>query len=213
MKKISVVVWVVLFTGTLQAWAQPKGFRIMKDTTAFIKKFDEKSVSIRTNEADFIQEKYISVMTDKMVSKGKFCYKQPDKMRWETVEPQSHIIVLNNGKMMIREKGKIRTYDPSSNKMFRGLNDMMLATASGNTLHHKEYRHSLFENDRYYLIQLFPLAPATKKFIQTIEILVEKSDYTVFQIKMIEPSEDYTRIEFLNKKLNQLAGDEVFILK
>jgi outer membrane lipoprotein-sorting protein len=194
-------------------YAQPKGYKVLKDSTAFIKKFNEKSKSILSNEADFTQEKYISVMTDKAISKGKFYYKKPDQMRWETVEPQSHVIVLSNGKMMIREKGKVKTYDAASNKMFKGLNDMMLTTASGNMLQNKEYRYRLFENEHYFLIQLFPTAGATKKFVRVIEIQVEKSDYTVSQIKMIEPSEDYTSISFTNKKINASVTDDKFILK
>jgi outer membrane lipoprotein-sorting protein len=212
MKKISLL-FLMLLTGIIVAEAQPKGYKNLKDTSSFIKKFDDKARTITTNEADFVQEKYVSVMTDKAISKGKFYYKKSNQMRWETTEPQSHIIVLNNGKMIMKEKGKVKTYDASSNKMFKGLNDMMLTTASGNMLNSKEYKHSLFENEKYFLIQLTPVAAATRKFVKVIEVTVEKGDYTVSQIKMIEPSEDYTRIEFSNKKINQPIGDDLFILK
>ncbi|HVD97138.1 MAG TPA: outer membrane lipoprotein carrier protein LolA [Cytophagaceae bacterium] len=212
MKKISLL-FLMLLTGIIVAEAQPKGYKNLKDTSSFIKKFDDKARTITTNEADFVQEKYVSVMTDKAISKGKFYYKKSNQMRWETTEPQSHIIVLNNGKMIMKEKGKVKTYDASSNKMFKGLNDMMLTTASGNMLNSKEYKHSLFENEKYFLIQLTPVAATTRKFVKVIEVTVEKGDYTVSQIKMIEPSEDYTRIEFSNKKINQPIGDDLFILK
>lgn len=212
MKKISLFILFVLI-GTTIAIAQPKGYKALKDTAGFKKKFNEKSASINTNEADFTQEKYVSVMTDKAVSKGKFYFKKTNLMRWETTEPQSHIIVLNKGKMTIKEKGKVKTYDASSNKMFKGLNDMMLTTASGNMLTSKEYQYQLFENEKYFLIQLMPVAASTRKFVKSIEIMVEKSDYTVSQIKMIEPSEDYTRIEFSNKKLNMPIGEDKFVLK
>jgi outer membrane lipoprotein carrier protein len=115
--------------------------------------------------------------------------------------------------MLIKEKGKVKTYDASSNKMFKGLNDMMLTTASGNVLQSKDYKYKLFENDYYFQIQLFPNANTTKKFVKMIEILVEKTDYTVSQIKMIEPSEDYSSISFSNKKINAPISDEKFVLK
>jgi outer membrane lipoprotein-sorting protein len=193
--------------------AQPKGYKAMKDTAQFRKNFNDKSKSILTNEADFVQEKYVSVMTDKAISKGKFYYKKPNLMRWENTEPASHIIVLNNGKMMIKEKNKTKVYDANSNKMFKNLNDMMLTTASGNMLNNKDYKYSLFENEKYYLIELKPVNASAKKFIATIDIMVEKADYTVSQIKMNEPSEDYTKIEFMNKKLNAGIRDELFTLK
>lgn len=213
MKKFNLLFLFILLIGTTITMAQPKGYKALKDTVGFKKKFNEKSASINTNEADFMQEKYVSVMTGQAISKGKFYFKKTNLMRWETTEPQSHIIVLNNGKMTIKEKGKVKTYDAASNKMFKGLNDMMLTTASGNMLTSKEYKYQLFENDKYFLIQLVPVAASTRKFVKSIEIMVEKSDYTVSQIKMIEPSEDYTRIEFSNKKLNMPIGDDKFVLK
>ncbi len=200
----------VLLANTLLA--QPKGYTAMIDTTTFSKKFNEKSKSITTNEADFTQEKYISVMTNKLLSKGKFYYKKTNLMRWENTEPNNHIIVLNNGKMIIKDKNKIKSYDASSNKLFKGLNDMMLTTASGNMLNSKDYLHSLFENEKFFLIELKPIQTSTKKYIKTIEVLVEKTDFTVFQIKMNEPSGDYTKILFFNKKLNLGIADSIFSL-
>lgn len=192
--------------------AQPKGFKILKDTISFKRNFNEKSLKIITNEADFTQEKYISVMTEKVVSKGEFYFMKPNKMRWETTEPKIHIIVLDNGKMTIKEKGKVKIYDTNSNRMFKGLNDMMLTTASGNMLNAKDYTYSLFENDKSFLVELHPIQTVTKKFVKTIEIVVEKYDYTVSQIKMNEPSGDYTRIEFSNSKLNGAISSDKFLL-
>ncbi len=211
--KFFLVSALTLWTALGIAFAQPKGFKTLKDTTGFIKKFNEKSNTIQSNEADFVQEKYVSVMTDKLISEGKFYYKKSNLMRWETLVPNSHTIVLNNGKMWVKEKGKVKTYDASSNKMFKSLNDMMLTTASGTMLSNKEYKHHLFENEQHYLIQLIPVAAASRKYVKTVELLVEKSDYTVSQLKITEPSEDYTRIEFMNKKINQPLDDLKFSLK
>jgi outer membrane lipoprotein-sorting protein len=208
-----ILVLLLISIGISPLLAQPKGFKALRDTASFKKNFNEKSQKIMTNEADFIQEKYLSVMTEKAISKGKFYYMKPNKMRWETTEPTIHIIVLDNGKMMIKEKGKIKTYDTNSNRMFKGLNDMMLTTASGNMLNSKDYTYSLFENDKYFLAELHPTQTTSKKFVKTIEILVEKMDYTVAQIKMNEPSGDYTRIEFSNKKLNTAISGDKFSLK
>jgi outer membrane lipoprotein-sorting protein len=214
MNKYNLSLFLLILIGVVSSLcAQPKGYKAMKDTASFKKYFNEKSKKITTNEADFTQEKYISVMTDKAISKGKFYYKKPNLMRWETTEPTTHTIVLNNGKMMMKDKGKVKTYDASSNKMFKGLNDMMLTTASGNMLNSKDYTYSLFENEKYYLAELTPVQNTTKKFVKTIEVIVDKADYTVSQIKMNEPSGDYTRLEFSNKKINSPIEDSVFILK
>ncbi len=204
------LLYLFIFYTSIQA--QPIGFRALKDTATFRKKFNEKSTKITTNEADFTQEKYISVMTEKGISKGKFYFMKPNLMRWETTAPKASTIVLEDGKMLIKENGKIKTYDTNSNKMFRSLNDMMLTTASGNILNTKNYTYSLFENGSYFLAVLSPIQSMTKKFVKTIDILVEKSDYTVSQIKMNEPSGDYTKIEFSTKKLNLGISRDKFTL-
>ena len=41
----------------------------------------------------------------------------------------------------------------------------------------------------------------------------DKTDYAVVKVKMIEPSDDYTMIDFSNRKTNQPIGDEKFIVK
>jgi outer membrane lipoprotein-sorting protein len=193
--------------------AQPKDYKAVKDKDVFVKKFNEKSASIQTNESDFKQEKFLSIMTEKSVSKGKFYFKKSDKMRWENTEPVNNIIVLNDGKVYIKEKGKVKVFDSNTNKSFKSLNDIMLSTASGNILDNKDYTYMLYENEKYVLIVLTPLATTTKKYVKTIEMTVEKSDYTVSQLKMIEPSGDYTQMEFHNKKLNLGLNDNLFILK
>src|SRR5687767_10839544 len=115
MKKYSpVLILFMVLTVVNSITAQPKGYRTLKDTVSFKKNFNDKSKKINTNEADFIQEKYIAVMTEKAISKGKFYFKKPNLMRWEITEPTSHVIVLNNGKMVIREKGKVKTFDSNA---------------------------------------------------------------------------------------------------
>jgi outer membrane lipoprotein-sorting protein len=215
MKKYKILIFLfVLVAGVgVRLDAQPKGYKLMKDTTSFVRNFNEQSQQIATNEADFVQEKYISVMTENVLSKGRFYYKKNNQMRWESIEPSNHIIVLNNGKMMIREKGKVKTYDTNSNRMFRNLNDMMLTTASGNLLRSRDYSYQLFENEQHYLVVLTPVQATARKFVKTIDILIEKKDYTVAQIKMNEPSGDYTRITFANKKINKGIDDSLFFLQ
>ena len=53
------------------------------------------AASMKTMQCDFIQTKYLRMLNDKMVSRGKMYYQQSDKLRWEYTSPYAYAFVLN----------------------------------------------------------------------------------------------------------------------
>ncbi len=211
MKKIFSVIF--LFASIATFAQAPKGFANMKDTTAFKQKMESQSKLTNTMESDFTQEKYLSVMSENIVSKGHFCFKKTNMLRWEYTTPYTYLIAINKDKMFIKDNGKINKYDINSNKMFKSINEMMVATVQGNLLSNKDYKAKYYESDKFYLIELFPVQKAAKDFLKSIQLYIDKNDYAVVKVKMTEPSDDYTAIDFSNRKTNQPIGDEKFIVK
>lgn len=204
----------ILITTTISAFAQvPKGFTPMKDTTAFKNKMEAQSKIINTMESDFTQNKYLSVMSENIVSKGHFCFKKTNMLRWEYTTPYTYLIAINKDKMFIKDNGKINKYDINSNKMFKSINEMMVATVQGNLLSNKDYKAKFYESDKLYMIELAPVQKAAKDFLKNIQLYIDKTDYAVVKVKMTEPSDDYTSIDFTNRKTNEPIADEKFIVK
>lgn len=191
----------------------PTGFKLVKDTAAFKQKMQEQSKLINTLESDFTQEKYLSVMSEKIISKGHFHFKKVNMLRWEYNNPYNYIIAINKDKMFIKDNGKVSKYDINSNKMFKSINEMMVNTVQGNLLNNKDYKAKYYENDKQYLLELTPVQKGAKDFLKVIQLYIDKTDYAVIKVKMIEPGDDYTSIEFTNRKTNQAIGDEKFIIK
>ncbi len=211
MNKFFVVLFLLINSfGFAQA---PQGFKPIKDTVAFKNKMQEQSKSIATMESDFTQEKYLSVMSEKIISKGHFIFKKQNMLRWEYAVPYVYTIAINKDKMFIKDKGKITKYDINSNKMFKSINEMMVSTVDGTLLNNKDYKTSYYENDKCYLLELIPIQKGAKGFLKAIHLYIDKTDYSVIKVKMIEPGEDYTLIEFSNRKTNQTISDEKFIVK
>ena len=202
----------LIFPFALMAQA-PKGFTAVKDTAAFKQKMDTQSKLVNTIESDFTQEKYLSVMSENIISKGHFCFKKVNMLRWEYNDPYKYIIAINKDKMYIKDNGKVTKYDINSNKMFKSINEMMMNTVQGNLLNNKDYRAKIYETDKQYLLELAPVQKAAKDFLKVIQLYIDKSDYAVVKVKMIEPSDDYTSIDFMNRKNNQPIDDEKFIVK
>jgi len=77
------------------------GFTGMKNVAGFRQSFSEVTKKTLTIEAGFIQEKNLSVLSEKIITKGKFLFKKENKLRWEYTDPFHYLIILNNGTMFI----------------------------------------------------------------------------------------------------------------
>jgi outer membrane lipoprotein-sorting protein len=204
---------VFLFFTTFLFAQIPAGYKPVKDTLAFKQKMEAQSKLVNTIESDFTQEKYLSVMSEKIITKGHFLFKKVNMLRWEYTTPLKYLIAINKDKMYIKDNGKVSKYDINSNKMFKSINEMMVNTVQGNLLTSKDYKAKYYENEKFYLLELTPLQKGAKDFLKVIQLYIDKTDYAVVKVKMIEPSDDYTMIDFSNRKTNQPIGDEKFIVK
>ena len=212
-KKTIIMLFFILFSVSSAFGQVPEGFKIVKDTASFIRKMTVQSKLTNTTECDFEQEKFISVMSEKITSKGHFCFKKDNKLRWEYNTPFKYLIVINNGKMFIKDNGKVSKYDINSNKMFKSINEMMMSIVQGTLFSNKDYDVKYYENDKQYQLVLSPNKKGTKEFLKTINLFISKTDFAVTKVKMVEPGGDYTSLNFTNRKTNEPIADEKFVVK
>jgi outer membrane lipoprotein-sorting protein len=203
----------LFFLFSFCAFAQPSGYKLLKDTASFRQKMETASKQINSMEADFTQDKYLSVMSENIITKGHFMFRKTNMLRWEYIDPLKYLIVINKDKMFIKDKGKVNKYDMNSNKMFKSINEMMVSTVDGNLLKSKNYKTAFYEGDKYYLLEMSPQQKGAKDFLKVIQLYINKTDYSVEKVKMIEPGDDYTMIEFTGRKTNQPIADEKFTAK
>ena len=209
MKTLITILSLFIFTGIL--YAQENDFKEIKDIDKAKTELAKLSENTATIQSKFIQEKHLSFLTENIISKGEFYFKSPNQLRWEYSEPFEYIIVFNNKNIIIKDEDKISTYDTESNKMFSEINNMMIGSIQGNLFTDSErFSVKYFENQSQYLLELDPKLPEMKSMLKTIKIYIDKSDISVAKIKMIENSDDYTSINFINRKLNQTIDNEKF---
>jgi outer membrane lipoprotein-sorting protein len=189
------------------------GFKAMKDTAAFKQSLNTLNQSITTIKSDFIQEKNISIIEDKIISKGKFYFSKPGLLRWEYSVPVNYIVVLNGKKLFIKDNQKVSRFSLQSNKVFQQLNDVITGCIEGAILNSKDYKFSYKENDRQYLVCLVPLSSGMAKVLSSISIYFERSDLSVSRLEMSEVSGDNTVILFTNRKLNEKIPPDIFTVK
>lgn len=209
-----VLLSLLLLFGSLQVLvAQDADMKAVKDTTAFKTKLKEASATINTIDCDFTQKKHLSFMSEDLMSSGHFSFKKERKIRWEYLKPYSYIVVINNNDIYLKDDDKTSHFDSKSNKMFQGINDMMVAIVKGDLFGSGDFKATFFENDKYFFTKLTPVKGEMKNYMKTIEIYFDKKDMTVVKLKLTELSDDYTYIEYQNKTINKPLSDALFIIK
>lgn len=211
-KIVSTIVGLLIFTSIL--YAQEEKFTPIQNIDQVKNELAKLTENTQTIQSPFTQEKHLSFLEENIISKGEFFFKSPNQLRWEYSEPFEYIIVFNDKNIFIKDDGKISTFDTESNKMFSEINNMMIGTIQGNLFTDSERFHvKYFESKSQYLLELEPKMEEMKGMLKIIKIYIDKSDISVAKIKMIESSDDYTSIDFTNRKLNQEIDNGIFILK
>jgi outer membrane lipoprotein-sorting protein len=205
--KNTFVCLLLFFPAVLSAQA----LKPMSDTLSFKKGLELFSTNTNSIQSDFVQEKKLKMLNDKVISKGKLYFKKEDKLRWEYEEPYHYIVAMNNGKVMLMDEGKVTTYDANANKLFLELNDILITCINGNIFQSKKFSFRFMETEKEKAVEMIPLNASMKNFIDKI-ILYFDADYSVSKAEMLEPSKNSTLIIFKNKKLNAEIPEKLFIL-
>jgi outer membrane lipoprotein-sorting protein len=195
-------------------FAQPQGFKPISNIAVFKQKLSEASRAANTIQSDFIQEKHLTVLSDKIVSSGKFYFKKENQLRWEYISPIKYLIILSNNKVYIKDDNKTNQYDLGSNKVFKEINSVMSGAVQGNLLQDEtKYKSAFYENSKNYLVILTPIDKIMKDYIKSIYLYFDKKNFSVTMLKLVENSDDYTLIQFNNRKQNLALSADLFKIK
>lgn len=165
---------------------------------------------IESLQADFIQEKTMTMLSEKMVSSGKFSFRKKDKLRMEYLQPYSYLLILNGGKIYVKDGQKENKISAGSNPVFRQVNRILIDCVSGNMLDNPDFQYRIFENAGSWLIEFKPMARNLMELYKNINIVLDKKDFTASAIGMYDATGDKTVIRFQNKELNGQILDSQF---
>ena len=205
--KIKIVFFLVLFVMKISAQeSKMSNIEIEK----FKKDIISDSKNIETLMADFTQYKVMSFLEKPIISKGKLYLQNPKAMRWNYTQPIDYNVIFNNGKIYINDEGKKTSVDIQGNKKFEKLNQLIVGSVSGNLFNTSDFDITYAKTDKSRIAKLQPKLKDIKKYIKEIQLTFYIGQSTVTEVKMIEPSNDYTKILFTNKSLNKTINASVF---
>jgi len=177
------------------------------------KSISDAARSTTSLESGFIQTKELSVIKEQIVSKGTFYLKKTRLLRWEYTDPFAYLIIFNKDRIYVKDEDKENHINIQSNKVFREVNNILIGAIQGTLLQDtRNFQCSIFDQHDQFRALLVPVNQKLRETISEITLYFSKSDYTVEKLVMREASGDYTRIEFVSKKINQLIPDEKFAI-
>jgi outer membrane lipoprotein-sorting protein len=211
MHKLFFIVLLLIVGTSLNA--QYPGYSPVADPVKFKTDFSVATQKTLSIKSDFVQEKNLSMLSEKITSKGKFWFKKESQVRMEYNQPFQYLMILNKDKVFIKDGQKENKISTRTNKLFQQINKIMIDCMQGTALNNPDFKTRLFENKTSSLIELTPVTKGLKELFRSINVIVDKKDFSVSSIEMLELSGDNTIIRFTNKELNAAIPDSLFIIK
>ncbi len=165
--------------------------------------------NIKSLKTDFVQYKHMDFLSKDIETSGKMAFKAPNLLNWQYTKPYQYSIVFKNNKIYINDQGNKSTVDAKS-KMFEKINKLIVGSVSGNMFDDNEFTIVYYKTKDFNIAKLFPKTATIKKYIKEVNLFFPENESTVSQVKLIEPSGDYTKIVFKNKQVNAKIDDSAF---
>ncbi|WDF77943.1 outer membrane lipoprotein carrier protein LolA [Mucilaginibacter sp. KACC 22773] len=213
MKTHKLILTVAMLAAAFTASAQHAGYSQLTDLSAFKAQFTATAQKTTSIKSDFVQEKNLSMLSEKITSKGKFWFKKDNMVRMEYMQPSKYLMIINKDNILVKDEQKENKINTKSNKLFQQINKIIIDCVQGSILSNPDFKVKVFENKGSYLVELAPLSKGIKDFFKSINISVDKKDNSVSNIDMQEPSGDNTTIHFINKEINANLPDALFAAK
>jgi len=165
--------------------------------------------TITSIQTDFTQKKQMAFLENSIVSKGSMFLNQDGHLKWQYVEPNKYSIIFKNEKIYINDNGNKSTPQVDQ-KLFKKISSLIASSIQGNIFNDAEFNYAYFKKGSNNLVRMTSKDKTLAKYIKEIELTFPKNDALVSQVKLIEPSDDFTLIIFNNRKLNATIDKKEF---
>lgn len=172
-----------------------------------VKKVAKTTKSIKS---DFIQKKHLDFLSDDITTYGKLIYRAPSSVKWEYTKPYKYSVIFRNDKLKINDDGKKSDVDLSGSGMFQNMNKLIVQSINGDMFDNVMFDISYTKIKDFYVVYFKTKNAELEEIITEFVLYFDKNKYEVSTVEMIEPSGDYTKIEFKNRTVNQPVSDEDF---
>jgi outer membrane lipoprotein-sorting protein len=168
--------------------------------------------TVRTLAGEFTQEKHLEMLENAPVSKGRFFFQNPDRLRWEIYEPAAlgFIVDGDKGKRWKGQSGARQSFDLKKEPVIRIISDQVFAWARADFERLEAGYDITVLGENPVSLKLVPLSSTEKKYLDYIKLIFSPAEDYVSAIEIHEAGGDYTRISFINMAVNMPLQEDTF---
>ena len=177
-------------------------------------KVNQTASAMKTMQCDFVQTKHLKMLNNDFVSHGKMYYQQSNKLRWEYTSPYSYTFILNNDKVLLKNKQRNDLIDIKQNKLFREIVRIMMSSVVGNCLaDDKNYKVSIATIGIEWVATLLPQRKDMKQMFQKLVLHFNAKKSVVNIVELYDKNGEKTIIELKNIRINETIHPHMFVIQ
>lgn len=170
----------------------------------------EAAREIRSVKADFLQKKHLPILTEPLLSEGRFFFEASGALRWEYLSPIRSVMLQDGDRVQLHHFIDGR-WKPEMTQTVEARR-MVLAEI-------REWFQGRFDKSRAFSHAYSPGPPARvvltpregiNKFIHRIDIFLSQRPGVIDRVEIEEPGGSRTLIEFRNVEINLKLPHEIF---
>jgi outer membrane lipoprotein-sorting protein len=166
--------------------------------------------SVRSVKAEFLQKRYLKILTKPLLSEGKLFFCIPDSLRWEYLNPLRNVMLQKGSTVRIYNffEGVWKPEMPESVEATRMVLGEISQWFLGRFGESKAFK-CLYSPGPPGRVMMVP-GEGINRFIQRIDIVLSARPGVIDRVEIEEPGGSRTSIEFRNVEINSSFPSEVF---
>ena len=205
------IVLLVACVFSLDTAAQGYAEATPEQKKVMLEKITASTKQLKSLVCDFEQTKELSILNEKMVSKGKMFYRSDNCVRWEYTSPYTYTFVFNNNKVLMQTGNNRSVIDVKSNNLFQEIVKIMISSINGSGLtDSKSFSTRFFQGTKGWMVALTPQQKEVKQMFSLIKLYFNLTDYSVDCVCMEEKNGDQTIIQLSKKQTNERIENDMF---
>ena len=209
MKKRTIVsLLFVLFS--VGVWAQSRPLS-EEESQKVMTSLTQAAASMKTLQCRFVQEKISTMLAEPTVAEGTMCFAAPDRLRWEYTTPYAFALVVRGDRIMKVTDGKTEELDGKSGRIYQGIVNVIMGSASGKKLFDTSmFDIALYDDNAYWRAEMIPKRRDMKRIFSQLVFLFDKKTNVISRVEFKESGGDLTSIRFMDIKLNGAINEKMF---
>lgn len=210
--KTTIKILLIVLTGLCSVHINAAGLTAQQKKEA-ITTINKAASGLKSMSCNFTQTKYLSLLSDKMVSEGKMYYRQSDKLRWEYTTPYSYLFIFNGTKVYVGGNNRKDVIDTNTNKVFKEVARIMMNTVTGKALSDSsDFSVDIESSGTNWIVTLVPKKKDIKQMFSKIVLTFTKSNTMISEINIYEKNGDRTNIKLKNITTDTSLNESLFAI-